>query len=191
MLRECELSKRTTRAARSRPRAAVKRSHLRPVHRQPSPAQRDELARWDEFEDNLAVEVGKRNVGLQKRPPFDTARGYLKREVYRYICERLDQKAGVSLQWCIEEAREGRLPRRPSFRDNPFHWALLGLQNRPELNLKKGEISRFGRQLLYARRHKVPAHFLVGFIYQTGSPTLINRRVADDEREPWYGTLGN
>jgi hypothetical protein len=162
---------------------SVQGSTFRRVHL--SPTQRDELARWEEFEDQLVAEVSKRNVETEMRPPFDTARGYLKRELYRYVCERLDQKAAVALEWCIEETREGRLPRRPTFKQNPFHWALLGLQNRPELNLRKGEISRFGRQLLYARRHRVPAHFLIGFIYQTGSPALINRKLADDEREPW------
>jgi hypothetical protein len=161
----------------------------RRVH--PTPTQRDELARWEEFEDQLVAEVSKRNVGPDKRPPFDTARGYLKREIYRYVCERLDQKAAVALEWCIEETREGRLPRRPTFKENPFHWALLGLQSRPELNLKKGEISRFGRQLLYAKRHGVPPHYLIGFIYQTGSPALISRRLAHDEREPWFAKIGN
>ena len=156
--------------------------------RPPTTTQRAELERWDEFADSLAAAVSKRNAPAEKRPPFDTARGYLKREVYRYVCERLDNKADRALEWCVEKTRGDRLLRRPSFKDNPFHWVLFGLQNHPELNLKKGEVSRFGRQLLYAKIHKVPPELLIGFIYQTGSPALINRKLANGDREWLVGS---
>lgn len=185
------MARRANRTARLRLRVPARGSTSRRIERHPTPTQREELNRWDEFEDQLTAAVRERNAPAHRRPPFDTARGYLKREVYRYVCERLEKKAAVALEWCIEEARGGRQPRRPSFKENPFHWVLLGLQDNPELNLKKGEVSRFGRQLLYGRRHKVPPELLIGFIYQTGSPALINRKLADDERESWFNMGSN
>lgn len=164
-----------------------------------TPAGREERDNWDEFEETLAREFSRRRLSEDefKRspaqrggpPPYDKSWSYLKREVYRYVVGRLADGRGRELHDCIEDVREGRVPTGPSFRDNEFHWALLGLQRNPAINLKDYDVCRFGRQLRYARDHNVPPDLLIGFIYQTGGPEVISRKYAGAEREPWIGSL--
>lgn len=93
------MSKRPTRATRSRPRPIRRTSSRPPIVRVPATrALQEEEQRWDAFEATLASEVARRKSSERGLPPYDKPRSYLKREVYRYVLERLADDRGRELQ---------------------------------------------------------------------------------------------
>lgn len=99
-------------------------------------------------------------------PPAETATGYLKRSAYTLIRAYLD--AGCGRIIIDQVRREGRIPKRgPAFDVNPFHWGLLAIFADDSI-VNKDERRLFANQFLYAYRHDVPEHFLIGFLYQLG-----------------------
>jgi hypothetical protein len=124
-----------------------------------------------------------RNQG--KRTPYDERNSYLKREVYRFVCGYLDAGTEHALRHVLEGERED-FPTSTTFRENPFHWAFFALRDpsAPDA-IEKFEVSRFGRQLLYARRHRIPPELLVGFIHQSGGPDAVYRKVGAGVLEEW------
>ena len=90
------------------------------------------------------------------------AHSYLKLSIYRYVCDCLHRGQGRALEASIELELEGSSPRSPKFKDNPFHWALHGGVQRPGgIEIGKGAVLRYGRQLLYANHQDVPPHLFI------------------------------
>lgn len=166
----------------------------------------EDADRWETFAEKLATEVRRRllleaEAKAQKRKrqagqpegatstaPYEKPWSHLKREIYRYVldCNTSGKKYGLELG--INRTRKRELPQKPSFEDNPFHWALLGIQGELE-ELRDPDVSRIGRQLQYASIHKVPPHLLVGFLHQTGSPKSIGDKLVAGLREPWIAEV--
>lgn len=78
-----------------------------------------------------------------------------------------------------------RLPRAPAFALNPFHWAFSALSAGKSWELPRDKVFRFGRHLSYARQHHVPEEFLVGFLYQAGTPSEVEKKAGDGATEIW------
>lgn len=116
--------------------------------------------------------------------PTETATGYLKRSGYTLIRTYLDAALGGII---IDQVRkDGRVPKRsPTFEENPFHWGLLAIFADDSI-ISKDERRLFANQFLYAHRHNVPEHFLIGFLYQLGKTQQVFDHVRSGRREPWY-----
>lgn len=189
-----------TRRSRTDFRAAERRRALKIPN--------DEADRWEIFVDDLAKEVkrrllcevdakaqkAKRAAGEREAaattPPFDKPWSHLKREIYRYVLDCIATGKTYGLELGIDRTRKRELPRKPSFNENPFHWALLGMQGEIE-DLRDPDVSRFGRQMLYASIHKVPPRLLVGFLHQTGNPKSIGDKLIAGLREPWIAEVSD
>ena len=122
---------------------------------------------------------------LRRLPPFDGKWGFLKREAYQLIRRQITEPGAHRTIKNIVR-RWKREPREPNYDDNPFYWGLLAIDPAQDI-LDQQTLTRFAHQLMYAHRHDVPAHFLVGFLYQSGSTSEVSRKLAADQREPWFG----
>lgn len=184
------MSKAPSRTKRAKRRPSRRNASRKPTAIVPSTRDfREEEERWGAFQEWLEIGVRVKMARENAASQYDTPRSYLKRETYRYVLERQEDGRAKELQTCIELARESRVPAIPSFAQNPFNWALLGVQPIDGLKLRSDDVSRFGRQLAYAAQHNVPPQLLIGFISQTGSPSLISRKYSCGEREEWHGSL--
>ncbi len=139
----------------------------------------------------LAVKDGPkatkhRMAKVEVQAPYDKPESILKREVYRFTMRYLtDQNSGR-----LEDVLEANIPiertLRVKFSENPFHRMLLALRSEG-LDIEPFEITRYSSQLLYAQRHDIDPDLLIGFLYQTGSPDEIRKRVMRQKYwEPWY-----
>lgn len=135
----------------------------------------------------------------QKRSSFGDAHPvdthFLRAKVYKFVVDRILSNEIAYLETVIadERAKAGpRLQPRLPFETNIFHWALLGLQTPAQRSLghgllTKGEVTRFGRQLNYAWRHRVPPDLLTGFIHQYCNAEKMTARNLDKTRtENWW-----
>lgn len=134
------------------------------------------------------IRTGMRIARFQKKPtPNEKPEAILKREVYALVIGFLSEGKGQKLWDVIEHVREGQMPHSPSFGENPFHFAFAGLQSPDGVPLQRYQVSRFGRQLLYAWKHQVPPPLLIGFLHQCGDANAIARKVRLNEVETWLG----
>lgn len=147
--------------------------------------------RWDDLQVKL-----ERGTQLRKAtpdlPPFDREASFLKREVYAFVLENFRtsiEEANLLrfLPEVIARAKR-RPPHKPSVEANPFHWVFYALAAEGR-HLERWEISRFGRELLYAKRHSIPPELLIGFLYQTGTPDQIYRKAGGGGHEEWRATF--
>lgn len=131
------------------------------------------------------IYIGMRErEAVKKLPPTDTAQGFFKRGAYRLICHFLDAGRDDIIKQFVEG--DGNVPPRgPSFADNPFHWGLLAMSKDGKL-ITKDQRRLYASQMLYAHRHGVPEHFLIGFIYQLGRTDRIFAKVRQGAFEPWF-----
>lgn len=167
---------------RRTPRPLTQAGNRRSLNRR---AAGPEQERWESFEEELSVEFARRGR-LPGLSPYEKAHSYLKRHVYSYVHDCLERGDDRALEASIELALEGTSPKSPKFKENAFHWALHGLQKPGGIDIGKGAVLRYGRQLLYANQHHVPTHLLIGFLYQTGNSEEISRKVKLGEREDWF-----
>ena len=107
----------------------------------------------------------------------------LKREIY-LLAQDLVNKFGNSVAQSLVE----QLGHRISAVSDPHVKLFLALLNTiPDVELARTEKHRYAYELTYARRHKVPAELLVGFLLQVGAGKRIKAFVDDEEgRELWY-----
>ena len=104
---------------------------------------------------------------VEAAQPWNDEYGYLKRATYRIV--RHFNAAPVGKLAIQEIVRDwDRIPRKPTYDENPFHWGLLGLHPHESDWLSKQARGRFARELLLADRADVPELYLIGFIYQLG-----------------------
>lgn len=117
-------------------------------------------------------------------PPYEQADNCWKREIYHFVCRHLDDGNGKYLNSVIYEVDVP--PRAPRFKENPFHVALYATREKISDKDQRWKVSRYGKQLVYARRHRIPAELLVGFLLQAGTPDQVCGRANDpDAFEPW------
>lgn len=116
--------------------------------------------------------------------PYYSPLGVFKRESYkllrRVIAERGQHKVikRVVRKWNIE-------PPRLHYAENQYHFGLLAID--PQLDvLDRKRLSLWSRQMTYADLHGVPDYYLLGFLWQSGSPSQISRKLKEGYREPWF-----
>ncbi len=155
-----------------------------------------------------ACEDAKRLYSIKSRtephPPFSQKASILKRAIYQIGWIALEFGQTERLKEMAEKLNSPdnrntpdarRIPRNaPSHEENPFYYAFyIAFGNEPQIT--RHERSKASRQLVYAYRHKVPPHFLIGFIYQTGGSKIIDACLNDENTndkpqltkvlEPW------
>lgn len=117
-------------------------------------------------------------------PPYATANGYLKRSVYELVQTlRLSSGGFGRLERLVRNERNVD-PRVPDVLDNPFFWGFLLVFADDEC-VGRSERSKFAAELLYAHKHGVPAELLIGFIYQVGGYSRIQKKLKAGEMEGW------
>ena len=139
-----------------------------------------------DFEDaatiiNARCAAHKRTRGLS---PFENALGQWKREAYTLVRGTINRAGGHNIIKTIIRSRNVT-PDRLLYAGNEFYWGLLAIDPF-EAAVTKKDISIFSRQMAYADLHSIAPHFLVGFLYQSGSPTQITRKLKEGYREPWF-----
>lgn len=118
-----------------------------------------------------------RRLSTRYLPPWNTANGYLQREVYRLVRHFDRSGHGGTIRNLVRDL--GKEPQNLAFEQNIFHWGLLALEGPQGSMLNPQKRRLFANQMLYAHRHDVPELYLIGFIYQLGSqPLNIHERVA-------------
>lgn len=146
---------------------------------------------WVSFRKSVFSEIQKIEISENKhRIPFETAKSVLKRMVYEFIIEHRETSKLKYLESVISDDREEGRPIRIRFDENPFHHVFFALSKHVSVgrfSISKWDVSRFGKQLLYAQRHEVLPEYLIGFLYQCGSVSEIEAKVDDANfREEWY-----
>ncbi|QOV93443.1 hypothetical protein [Novosphingobium sp. ES2-1] len=151
---------------------------------------------WDKFVASVEAELAnaRRATAEFGKSPYYAPANVVKRAVYKFVISaRAKVKLGP-LERTIDAIRVahagGKVLRtlRKDFRRDGFYWVLTGLHlDCPAANLRKSDVTRFTQHLKYARRHRVPPEYLIGFLLQTGSLAEVYRRAQDPERrEQWY-----
>jgi hypothetical protein len=163
---------------------------------------------WDVFLDDLEVEMLDCLSSKEKLTPYYTPTSVLKRAAYRFVLKYKNVNPGAistaidNFRVNVENAKRkdeftAIRPIRKSYKNNEFHWVLLGLKSAFTQRLYLGEnlyeletydISRFSLQLQYALDHKVPPDYLIGFLYQCGTFADISRKAKAKVLERWYTT---
>ena len=151
---------------------------------------------WDKF-----VELVRQNIQAArslpdelKRSPYYSHSNVVKRCVYEFFEHAKKRIKPGPLELVISDIRAASIgddrarTLKKSMTKEPYYWLLTGLSlDCPEANLCKSEVTRFAQHLNYARRHRVPPEYLIGFLMQTGSNAEVYRRALDlDRREPWF-----
>ena len=117
--------------------------------------------------------------------PYTKPLSILKVESYKFIRRKLRDIENHSI---IKRRAEeiGRDPSNLTFQRNQFHFGLIALDIDEKI-LDAKRISLWARQMTYAARHEIPAHLLIGFLYQSGSSTDISKKLMANYMEPWFG----
>ena len=182
MIRRGKASKATKRPSRRKASAKPDRSNKRSDA--PSPFE-DE---WEAFKGLVSskVQSSKTPPPGKKPAPYDKPDAVLKRTVYEFVRRHRPSKRYKHIETAITNDRDSGRALRVKFADNPFHWVLGGLKDHVDI-IERYDITRSGRQLLYADRHDVEPHFLIGFLYQSGDPNEICRKAKRPSQfEDWY-----
>lgn len=145
---------------------------------------------WKDFVSSLHKTLNDIDEKTEKRP--DRKRdAVFKREVYGFVCRYLDEGRAAHLSNTLEIYTWPRTPISPTFKENPFHLALSAARDMKRQDgveaKQRWKISRFGRQLLYARRHRIPPELLTGFLHQVGSIIAVGKKADDPTKtEEWH-----
>jgi hypothetical protein len=123
----------------------------------------------------------------EKRPPYYTANGTLKRHVYQLVRRCIEADLVHVLKESVEHqfGNRSKVKPSPANAENPFYWgfmAVCGTENK----LARSNKSRFSQELMYAHMHDVPTHFLIGFIYQIGSSNDLQRKIENKDMQTWF-----
>lgn len=145
------------------------------------------LAALSNFEDSAdrIVEAYERRHLTKGPTPYESPLGTFKRESYELLRRTIADEGKHNVIKSI--VRRFKIePARLHYADNPFHYGLLAIDPH-RIVTKKRRLSLWSRQMAYANRHDVPAYFLLGFLWQSGSPNDISRKLKEGAREPWFG----
>lgn len=157
-------------------------NHVRaPRHLSPAATEFEQRA------DHILAEYSAKLTAEVVRSPYQAKEAYLKRASYGLIREYLRAPGRYRTIKSIVR-RWHREPRSPSFSENPFFWGLIAVDPQADV-LNPARIHLYSQQQLYAHRHDVPPHFLIGFLYQSGNPGDLSHKVASGYREEWFEQL--
>jgi hypothetical protein len=125
----------------------------------------------------------------EKRPPYYTANGTLKRQVYQLVRRCIEADLVHVLKESVEFQFGNRSQVKPSpaNAENPFYWGFMAVCG-TDKKLARSNKSRFSQELMYAHMHNVPPEFLIGFIYQIGSSKDLQRKIENKEMQNWHKT---
>lgn len=145
-----------------------------------------EAARTDfEIKAYEIVQDFKRRCNAQEQTPFDRPLGAFKRKAYRLLRRTIADEGMHKVIKAVLRA-EKKEPARLHYADNQFHFGLLAIDPHGVVTNKR-RLWLWSRQMAYADKHNVPAHFLLGFLWQSGSADDISRKLEKGYREPWFG----
>ncbi|MXO86473.1 hypothetical protein GRI38_10600 [Altererythrobacter aurantiacus] len=119
--------------------------------------------------------------------PFENRLGFFKTEAYKLLRRTITAQGGHTIITSIVRKMDVD-PSHIFYRGNEFHYGLLAIDPHFDVIDAKG-VSRFARQFAYAHKHDVPAHLLIGFLYQSGSTDEITRKLQNNTFEPWFGKV--
>lgn len=139
------------------------------------------------------------------RAPYDAPVSVLQRMAYEFVRDHRLSTADILITTAIENYRDKQEDKKPTedrrnlrrlriaYKINPFHWVLSGLEcgiNVPNFNFGKHDVFRLSQQLIYADRHDMPPHLLVGFLYQSGTiKDVCNKAKDPSRREQWHSAI--
>lgn len=161
---------------------------------------------WDDFVEGLNAKL-QEAVGIlagEDAAPYYQPANVLKRCVYELVLDLEDAGMSDKIDDLIDHIRvahevgkpfgDRRVLRtlRKACETNTFYYILLGLEGTTikTFSLSKSNVTRFAQQLNYARRHRVPPEFLIGFLMQTGGIGQVCKRAGEPKRvEKWFADL--
>ena len=144
---------------------------------------------WDETRLRETREKSRKEEGGDPLPPFDTARGYFKRQAYGLLTHYERHAADKSMIRKLV-TKYAFQPERPTFRQNFFHWGLIamylveGVKGRKQVDATMRAVYRMGREMLYAHRNDVKPENLIGFIFQSACSEKIGLLVKEGRPDP-------
>lgn len=157
---------------------------------------------WDDLKAELRQYAQAYSDAEVKKslPPYDKPESRIKREIYRFVSIQIKKNNGKNLQNVIESNLSTHGSIHIYFEKNPFHWAVYDFYINDDYfkdsngdgenaKSKRYVISRYGRYLEYAWRHRVPSRYLIGFLYQIGEAEVYRRANDSDAYESWYFPL--
>lgn len=114
----------------------------------------------------------------------ESAKNFLRREVYALGRRLLTQKSGTEL---VAElfSKLGFRTTRPEALENVFHGLLCCIYER-EGGYTRQERSLIAKELEYAHRHNVPPELLCGFLYQSTDRKRLSERLESGFIEPAF-----
>lgn len=130
--------------------------------------------------------------------------GVLKRGIYKFVKTKLKAGQCRLLEDVLDKLRTAPLRkptkggkkstsskqirhRRISFEENPFHCALREVPSTIR-KFRGDDLTRIGRQLLYASRHDIEPDLLIGFLAQSGTMKKVAENIVavSEVEEAWY-----
>lgn len=120
----------------------------------------------------------------ERVPPYDTAKGYLKRAVYKFVLDHAAETDGYARLKALVQAERKAVGRAKPVSENPFFWAFSFVFFDDD-DFSGPDRSKFSEQLLYAYKHKVSERFLIGFLYQIGGHARVVKQRSGGKMEGW------
>ena len=143
-------------------------------------------AKFEEAAHLIRNEYNRKKL-MKGLSPFDSKWGSFKTNSYRIITLTKSEPGGHTI--IKNNVRtSGREPARLDYLGNEFHWGLVAICGEDDI-LSPKKLYLFSRQMAYAEAHIVPARYLVGFLYQSGSAATVPMKLKTGAHEPWFGTL--
>ena len=68
---------------------------------------------------------------------------------------------------------------------NSYVGAIRLLANKSTHTISKSQIYKYADSLNYAAKHKVPAQWLIGFVYQAGGYDILDQKIKGNRMELW------
>jgi len=91
------------------------------------------------------------------------------------------------LQNYIVNRLQNRTPQTP-MAVNVYRWVIALILDECELKFAREVTARWADELLYAERHRMPPHLLIGFIAQAGGSNRITCELENKRVELWLPT---
>lgn len=122
-------------------------------------------------------------------PPFDSAKGYFKRQAYELLRTFRKSQADRTMVRRLVHRSTAEVS-SPSFQRNFYHWGLVamyaseGLVGSKEIAAARKSIERMGREFLYASSNDVKPIHLIGFLYQSACSKNLSSKIPPGVTDP-------
>jgi len=146
----------------------------------------------EEWRSRSDAERGKSNDEQKKtkakKTADDSANEFLRKNVYRLGNLLLDEEQIEAVRSLFPSEPKRRID-VPALEENIFHWILVYMFPSSQGKMLLSVRNRMAKQLVYARRHKIPAYLLVGFLYQVKNSNNLKEEIECNAYEYWYARL--